>query len=255
MGNCCQRCSKLIHGFINEYQSICDNNQNHCTSHSVYDQNISYQNQTTQKTSNLNSNISHINERSNQHAFEFPEQFGKLYEISNLVGIGTTAKVYKVHSKLNKIPLVCKVIEKYTITTGMNMIEIEFVIDQLRKEVDILKRINHENIVTFYDFMETKDKLLIITEHLDGGELFDYILNNGPLNESSTCQVMYGVFAAIIYLHDRGVIHRDIKPENLIFFRNQLGDISLKLIDFGFSTILNHNLTGSFMGTGMFYIC
>jgi len=186
----------------------------------------------------------------------FPKQFGQFYDVGTLVGVGTTSKVYRVYHRINKLtnaskqPLACKVIDKRGITVGMDDTDIEPLLEQLRKEVDILRRIHHQNIVSFVDFMETSSKLFIITERLDGGELFDHLLNNGPLTEQLACQVLHGVFSAVAYLHERGVIHRDIKAENLIFFHNTRGELSLKLIDFGFSTILGHDMTGSFMGTG-----
>ena len=58
------------------------------------------------------------------------------------------------------------------------------------------------------------------------------------------------LFSAVSYLHERGVIHRDIKAENLLFYKKLNGEFTLKLIDFGFSTILKNDLARSFLGTG-----
>mmetsp|Transcript_25902 Transcript_25902/g.55993 ORF Transcript_25902/g.55993 Transcript_25902/m.55993 type:complete len:577 (-) Transcript_25902:632-2362(-) len=185
-----------------------------------------------------------------------PPHFSQFYDLGAVMGVGTTSKVYRVYHRISKLnhnsehALACKVINKRRITTSLKKNDIEPLLGQLRKEVDILRRINHCNIVSFVDFMETRSKLFIITERLDGGELFDHLLNHGPLREGVACQVLYGVFSAVAYLHERGVVHRDIKAENLIFFHDPWGRLSLKLIDFGFSTILRHDLTGSFMGTG-----
>jgi serine/threonine protein kinase len=176
--------------------------------------------------------------------------------MGELVGIGTTSKVYKVvpkrpgKSSAECQPLACKIIDKRGLTNEIDDDDVDPLLEQLCREVEILRRIHHENIVTFYDYTETKDKLFIITERLDGGELFEYILNNGPLNEEFACRMLYGVFSAVAYLHERGVVHRDIKAENLIFCKDGNGQDSLKLIDFGFSTVLRHQMTGSFMGTG-----
>ncbi|KAJ1434312.1 kinase-like domain-containing protein [Ochromonadaceae sp. CCMP2298] len=185
-----------------------------------------------------------------------PPHFSQFYDLGAVMGVGTTSKVYRVYHRISKLnhnsehALACKVINKRRITTSLKKNDIEPLLGQLRKEVDILRRINHCNIVSFVDFMETRSKLFIITERLDGGELFDHLLNHGPLREGVACQVLYGVFSAVAYLHERGVVHRDIKAENLIFFKDPRGEVSLKLIDFGLSTILGHDLTGSFMGTG-----
>lgn len=185
-----------------------------------------------------------------------PAQFTKLYSLGDLLGIGTTAKVYRVHRKKkffstpNIKNLACKIIDKRKLTYGMSPKDVEPLLNQLRREVEILRRINHPNIVAFYDVIETHQQIFIITEHLSGGELFEYILSEGPLEESFAKQVLFGVFSAIAYLHDRGVIHRDIKAENLIFFQDIYGKTNLKLVDFGFSTIVRNELTGSFLGTG-----
>lgn len=227
-----------------------------------------YQTMTEEDDDNLNSSCSSVTNgtyhsetnllaRSLIDEMIFPQQFGKFYQLGDLVGVGTTSKVYKVSYKINtkwsssqSQLLACKIIDKRGITHGIDVYDIDPLLEQLCREVEILKRIHHENIVSFYDYMETKDHLFIITERLDGGELFEYILSNGPATEEFACKILYGVFSAVAYLHERGVVHRDIKAENLIFFKNSYGEDSLKLIDFGFSTILRHHLTGSFMGTG-----
>lgn len=85
---------------------------------------------------------------------------------------------------------------------------------------------------------------------MSGGELFEHILDHGPLKETSAKSVMQSVFSAVSYLHDRGIIHRDIKAENLLVSQIKGGLYSIKLIDFGFSKVLRYNLAGSFLGTG-----
>lgn len=186
-----------------------------------------------------------------------PMEFHKIYEVGKQLGMGTTSKVYTVRRKKRRSgkygpnkDLACKIIDKKKLTMGMANADVVPLLTQLRKEVDILRRINHPNIVTYVDFLESKEKIIIITEQLPGGELFDHIVSKGPLSEAFAKDALVCVFSAVAYMHDRGVIHRDIKAENLIFFRHLDGRQSLKMIDFGFSTILKHDLTGSFLGTG-----
>ena len=259
---CCDSC---LHRFLDGYQEIVDSahhpaaaNQQHGQGRDESDSRNKYT-QTSEKITpsrvhGLNTSI--MESVIVENDLGLPPEFLKLYRIGSLVGIGTTAKVYAIYHRRRKHTtshigkLACKVIDKRKLTLGMDTEDVEPLLKQLRKEIDILKRIHHENIVAFYDCMETRDRLFIITEHLTGGELFDHIINFGPLQEESARKVLYGVFSAVAYLHDRGVIHRDIKAENLIFFYPPGGELSLKLIDFGFSTILRHDLTGSFMGTG-----
>lgn len=183
-----------------------------------------------------------------------PVQLDMYYEIGPIVGIGTTSKVHLVkrknlHWKDNQ-QLVCKIINKHRIVKGVEDSDIDPLLDLLCREVEILKMIHHDNVVKYYDFMQSKDKLFIITERLEGGELFEYIITNGPLKEEFTNRIMYGVFAAVAYLHERGIVHRDIKAENLLFHKSSGGEDVLKLIDFGFSTLLDSDSTLSFIGTG-----
>jgi serine/threonine protein kinase len=242
MGNCCLEFYGVL--IQSEYEVIEDDNDDRCRAYSSVT-NSTYHSEVFPPEYNVPDNSI------------FPTQFSKFYQIGALVGVGTTSKVYKVHSKFGKRTegweeeaLVCKIVDKQKLTFDVEDQDVETLLDQLSKEVEILKRIKHQNIVQFYDYMESKDRLFIITERLDGGELFDYILDNGPLSEGFARQILFGVFSAVAYLHERGVVHRDIKAENLIFCKDVNGDIALKLIDFGFSTVLRHAMTGSFMGTG-----
>lgn len=183
-----------------------------------------------------------------------PSQLDKYYEIGPVVGIGSTSKVHlakrkNVHWKDNQ-QLVCKIINKARIVRGVEDSDIDPLLELLCREVEILKMIRHDNVVKYYDFMQSKDKLFIITERLEGGELFEHILAHGALKEEFANRIMYGVFAAVAYLHERGIVHRDIKAENLLFFKNSDGEDHLKLIDFGFSTLLGSESALSFIGTG-----
>lgn len=184
-----------------------------------------------------------------------PNQFREKYMLGRLIGQGTTSEVYQV--RLNSTdqfntnpPLACKLINKRAITVGLQGIEFDPNEIQIWREVEILKQIRHPNIVRYYDFYETSEHLFIITERLDGGELYEHIVNHGALAESVAQSVLYGVFCAVAYLHERDIVHRDIKAENLIFFKDANGQQQLKLIDFGFSTIVEQQSTGSFLGTG-----
>ncbi len=98
--------------------------------------------------------------------------------------------------------------------------------------------------------VETADKIFVVMELIQGGELFEYLLDRGPLPEAAAVHIMRQVMSAIAYLHSQGVVHRDLKAENLLVVDPTEDFPTVKLIDFGFATILRHNLTGSFLGTG-----
>ena len=178
---------------------------------------------------------------------ETPYEFNQMYKIGPLIGYGTTSKVYALKQKSNNLKLACKVIDKRRISIDANH---EAILMQLRSETIILKKLNHPNIVKFYDVIETRTMIFIVMEYIKGEELFDYILNLGSLNEEKALTIMQGLLSAVNYLHSQGVIHRDIKAENLLILFDDKENVQVKMIDFGFSKILRYDLAGSFLGTG-----
>ena len=86
-------------------------------------------------------------------------------------------------------------------------------INQLKKEVSVLKKTNHNNIVKLYDFYETSSEIYIIMEYIKGGTLKTYMKKNKEnLNENTTKKIIFYLLNAINYLHKLKIIHSDIKP-------------------------------------------
>lgn len=110
-------------------------------------------------------------------------------------------------------------------------------LDYIRREIDILRAIDHPSIMKLIDTFEDSDYVHIITEKYTGGELLKKILDNttdyGCLPEHKAAKIIKSLLEAVAYLHDNGIVHRDIKPENILFEDEQEDDI--KLIDFGLS--------------------
>lgn len=178
---------------------------------------------------------------------DVPPEFIQMYKVGPILGHGTTSKVYALKERTKNMPLACKVIDKRKLSLDRNY---ETILNQLRTEVDVLRRLDHMNIVSLRDVIETKQTVYIITEYVSGGELFHHIVENGPLKEEESKMVMQGVFNAVNYLHGKGIVHRDIKAENILISRSDGKIMGVKLIDFGFSKIMKHDLAGSFLGTG-----
>ncbi|KAF1816705.1 Pkinase-domain-containing protein [Eremomyces bilateralis CBS 781.70] len=87
------------------------------------------------------------------------------------------------------------------------------------KEVQIMRQLNHPNIVKLIDFTESKQYYFIVLELSPGGELFHQIVRLTYFSEDLSRHVIIQVAKALEYLHeDAGVVHRDIKPENLLFY-------------------------------------
>jgi calcium-dependent protein kinase len=87
---------------------------------------------------------------------------------------------------------------------------------RLKYEVDILKNLNHPNIVRLYEVFEDKNVIHLVTELCDGRELFDEIQSRKRFTELEAAIVTRQILQAIAYCHDQNVAHRDLKPENIL---------------------------------------
>jgi calcium-dependent protein kinase len=114
-------------------------------------------------------------------------------------------------------------------------------------EVEILKSMDHPNILKLYECFEDAKYLHLVTEICTGGELFDFILLKKRFSEGTAAHFMKQVLEAIVYCHRRNIVHRDLKPENLLL-ETKAEDSALKVIDFGTSALIspNHKLSQKF---------
>ena len=103
------------------------------------------------------------------------------------------------------------------------------------KEINLLKKLDHPNIVKYYDFFEDEENIYIIMEYLEGCTLKQYIKKNENILEDNARIIIKQLLTALSYLHYTcDICHRDIKPEN-IMFRDKNDINGLKLLDFGLS--------------------
>lgn len=120
------------------------------------------------------------------------------------------------------------------IITKKNLTEPE----ALLREVEILSKIKHPNILQLKAVYESENFVYIVTDLLSGGELFDRIVERGSFSEKLAAKALNDVLSALAYLHESGIVHRDLKPENLMY-ASAADDAALKLVDFGMSRRMN----------------
>ncbi|OJJ74934.1 hypothetical protein ASPBRDRAFT_467183 [Aspergillus brasiliensis CBS 101740] len=97
------------------------------------------------------------------------------------------------------------------------------------REVSLLRRLTHENILTLHDVINVEDKLVLVFEYMDK-DLKRYIdSQSSPLDTATAKSFVYQLLRGVSFCHENGILHRDLKPENLLL--NQDG--RLKLADFG----------------------
>ena len=104
----------------------------------------------------------------------------------------------------------------------------------LMRELEILRSLDHPNIIKFYESYQDEKFFHLVMEYCEGGELLERIIKKGNLSEKKCSFLMKKIFSAINYLHERGICHRDLKPDNFLF-SDKSEDSELKIIDFGLS--------------------
>ncbi|KAM3131260.1 hypothetical protein pb186bvf_016578 [Paramecium bursaria] len=109
---------------------------------------------------------------------------------------------------------------------------------QLFSELDILKTLDHPNIIKIHELFQDQYHYYLITEFCEGGELFDRLSAERVFTEKNAAEYMKQLLSAVSYCHEKGIVHRDIKLENLLL-ESKRNDANLKVIDFGTSRKVN----------------
>ena len=170
------------------------------------------------------------------------------YELCNYIGKGGFGRVYKVRHKLSNQYRAMKIIQCKSSSEQHTL--------AINKEINILKNLDHPNIIKVYEFYSSEKYVYIINELCTGGELFDKIVDVKHFSESVACNIMRQLLSAIAYCHEKGVIHRDLKPENILIESSEEKNkdfFNIKVIDFGTCEILKKKKLTEQIGTS-FYI-
>ncbi|KAK6943249.1 Protein kinase domain [Dillenia turbinata] len=147
------------------------------------------------------------------------------YELGRLLGQGTFAKVHYARNLKTGSGVALKIIDKEKILkVGM--------IDQIKREISVMRLVRHPNVVQLHEVMATKTKIYFVIEYAKGGELFNKVAK-GRLKEDAARKYFQQLICAVDYCHSQGVYHRDLKPENLLL--DESGN--LKVSDFGLSAL------------------
>lgn len=150
------------------------------------------------------------------------KQLNQIYDIEEQpIGKGSYGIVYRaIDAKDRKPWAIKKIVKDSAGTTGVRLLE---------REVSILKRVTHKNIIHLEAVYETHDTMFLVTELCVEGELKDYLKKqeNNVLAEPAARDIVRQLAEALFYLHKHGVVHRDIKLENVLVTRNT--DVSPKV--------------------------
>ena len=124
----------------------------------------------------------------------------------------------------------------------------------LQNEINILKMINHPNIIKLYNVIKSPNSTILVMEYCNGGSLYEYLYSyitqkGKPFSEKLVQHLMKQLLSAIKCLHEQGIIHRDLKLENILLKYDNDNDFKIqniyaakiKIIDFNLSYKQNQN--------------
>ena len=146
------------------------------------------------------------------------------YSIKETIGKGTFSKVKLGINKQTNEKVAIKILKKKKIVHKEDS-------ERIEREINILTKLNHINVIKIYKINEDEEKYYIFMEFCENGELFHYIVERQRLNEEKASFFFYQLINGLEYIHSQNIVHRDLKPENLLLGKDNI----LKIIDFGLS--------------------
>ncbi|CAI5640693.1 death-associated protein kinase 3 [Oreochromis niloticus] len=151
------------------------------------------------------------------------------YEMGEELGSGQFAIVRKCKEKSTGVEYAAKFIKKRRLSSSRRGVSRE----EIEREVNILREIQHSNIITLHDIFENKTDVILILELVSGGELFDFLAEKESLTEEEATQFLKQILDGVQYLHSKRIAHFDLKPENIMLLDKNVPNPRIKLIDFG----------------------
>ncbi|KAF7767933.1 hypothetical protein Agabi119p4_7176 [Agaricus bisporus var. burnettii] len=143
------------------------------------------------------------------------------YQLGDSLGKGAFGQVYRALNWATGETVAVKEIQLSNIPKAE--------LGEIMSEIDLLKNLNHANIVKYKGFVKTREYLYIILEFCENGSLHNIVKKFGKFPENLVAVYISQVLEGLVYLHDQGVIHRDIKGANILTNK----DGTVKLADFG----------------------
>lgn len=158
---------------------------------------------------------------------------GDYYFYKEPIGFGSFSIIYKGYSTKNK--------KLYAIKQITKIVDMKY----FNNEVQLMKKLDHPNILKLYDVIHNNGKIYLILEYCNGGDLSNYIKSGSKeYNYRYFCQI----FSGLEYLYKNNILHRDIKPQNIL-----VDNDIIKISDFGFARSFEQNeLITTFCGSPLY---
>jgi len=174
--------------------------------------------------------------KSHQHPASsgmWPCELETRFEVGDVIGEGHFAEVRRCVERISNRKFALKIIDKSKCQGREHLI---------LNEVTLLRRVKHPSIIRLYQDLHLDDRIFLVMELVNGGDLFDAIATKKRFLEHDASCMIRDMACALVYLHQMNIAHRDVKPENLLVCYYKSGRRIIKLADFGLATIVEEPL-------------
>mmetsp|Transcript_18707 Transcript_18707/g.16939 ORF Transcript_18707/g.16939 Transcript_18707/m.16939 type:complete len:407 (-) Transcript_18707:309-1529(-) len=155
-----------------------------------------------------------------------PRKFNQSYTLSKELGTGAFSVVKLGTNIKSNQQAAVKIVSKKKLSPED--------LASLMTEIEILDSLDHQHVIKLYETFDEGNDFYIVTELVEGGELFDRIVSKTHYTEKEARDLAKIFIETIAYIHGAGIVHRDLKPENLLLTSPD-NDADIKICDFGFA--------------------
>ncbi|WP_437534750.1 protein kinase [Sorangium sp. So ce726] len=168
---------------------------------------------------------------------------GGKYRLRYVLGEGGMGMVWLAHNDVLNIDVAIKFIRREVNSTEATV--------RLHQEARAAARIDHPSIVRVIDFGESEHRdPYIVMEVLRGEQLVEAIERRKRFSPTAALRILLPIASAVAAAHDRRIVHRDLKPENIFLVKNDRGDITPKIVDFGIAKVWSETASGEMTKAG-----
>ncbi|XP_057443557.1 SNF1-related protein kinase catalytic subunit alpha KIN10 [Lotus japonicus] len=153
------------------------------------------------------------------------------YKLGKTLGIGTLGKVRIAEHVLTGDKVAIKILNRRNI----NNMELE---EKALRGTNIIRSLSHPHIIQVYKVVETPTEVYVVMEHMKSGDLFDYIVERGRLEEDEARNFFQQIISGVEHCHKNKVVHRDLKLESVLLD----SECNVKIAHFGLSTIMQDGI-------------
>ncbi len=168
------------------------------------------------------------------------------YKLIKTIGEGTFGKIELVEHKITGKVRAMKIIKKIDSNAASEL--------SILNELNILKQIDHQNVLKIYEYYIDTDNYYLITEYCSGGDLYD-VMKTQPISEVQAACIIYQLLLALNHIHKLKIMHRDLKLENILVAKKEEdGLYRIKLCDFGTSYLFKDGQKEKMIAGSSYYI-